>query len=437
MHQKGFLPIPPLNKLPVVLLIFTLGVALSFVYFKRLKPQTQINSFEKNQSLAFLAEVYTLVQANYWDKITDNQLVNLFVLGSEKLTGQPQILKSGSRADLFNFLAKIVSDKETEEEKKEFVTKLADVVLANLKPFGRSRLYTERQKKALSQNVKNITNVDQYEVLGVEQQASQEEIKSAYQEKKADLEAKKDTSPQAKEAYDQVEQAHKVIGDEESRQIYDVSGVEPTMDYKLIRPEIFYLHIKKFSPTTFDELKRVTEKVDDKEGLDTLILDLRDNVGGAIDGMPYFLGPFIGMDQHAYQFFHQGEKEDFKTKTGWLPSLVRYKKVVILVNEATQSSAELMAATLKKYHVGVLVGTKTKGWGTVERVFNVEKQIDHHEKYSIFLAHSLVLRDDGQPIEGNGVEPVININNPSWENQLFAYFHYQELVAAVKETLSL
>ena len=207
------------------------------------------------------------------------------------------------------------------------------------------------------------------------------------------------------------------------------------MDYKLIRPQIFWLHIKKFSPTTFDELKRVTEGVDDQSGLDTLILDLRDNVGGAIDGLPYFLGPFIGTDQYAYQFFHQGEKTDFKTRTGWLPSLVRYKKVVILVNENTQSSAEVMVATLKKYNAGVVVGTPTKGWGTVERVFPLESQIGPDEEYSVFLVHSLTLRDDGQPIQDKGVDPLININNPGWEQELLTYFNYPELVEAVKEIL--
>ena len=271
--------------------------------------------------------------------------------------------------------------------------------------------------------------------MEVEKEATQEEVETAYQKKVEELEPKKDESPEAKKEYEQAQQAYQTLSDPESRKVYDVSGVEPTMDYKLIRPKIFHLHLKKFSPTTFDELKRVTEKVNDREGLDTLIFDLRDNIGGSVDILPYFLGPFIGNDQYAYEFFHQGEKTPFKTKTGWLASLTRYKKVVILINEGAQSSAEVMTATLKKYNVGVLVGTPTKGWGTVEKVFQLDQQMDENEKHSIFLVHSLVLRDDGQPIEGNGVEPTININDADWEKQLLAYFNYQELVDVVKEIL--
>ena len=113
--------------------------------------------------------------------------------------------------------------------------------------------------------------------------------------------------------------------------------------------------------------------------------------------------------------------------------MVRYKKVIILIDENTQSTAELFASVLKKYNVGVLIGRRTKGWGTVERIFPIKQQIDPNETYSVFLVHSLTLREDGQPIEENGVEPTISIDDPDWKNQLFAYFHWQELAQVVEE----
>ena len=423
-------------KTAAIFAIFLLGSIGGYFYSQKQKSQNQATTAEKDVHLAFIAEVYKTIQENYWEKIADDQLSNLFQLGAEKLTGQPQTLKSKDQAGLKKVLAKILGQLDNEEKKKEFTAQLADIVLANLKPFGRNRLYTKKEEENLKNRVQNVNpEVDQYQVLEVEKEATQEEVETAYQKKVEELEPKKDESPEAKKEYEQAQQAYQTLSDPESRKVYDVSGVEPTMDYKLIRPKIFHLHLKKFSPTTFDELKRVTEKVNDREGLDTLIFDLRDNIGGSVDILPYFLGPFIGNDQYAYEFFHQGEKTPFKTKTGWLASLTRYKKVVILINEGAQSSAEVMTATLKKYNVGVLVGTPTKGWGTVEKVFQLDQQMDENEKHSIFLVHSLVLRDDGQPIEGNGVEPTININDADWEKQLLAYFNYQELVDVVKEIL--
>jgi len=120
-----------------------------------------------------------------------------------------------------------------------------------------------------------------------------------------------------------------------------------------------------------------------------------------------------------------------------LTSLVRYKKVVILINGNTQSSAEAMAAALKKYNVGVLLGTPTRGWGTVEKVFPLSQQQDKNNKYSIFLVHSLVLADDGQPIEGRGVTPTIDIRSADWKKQLQAYFNYPELISKLDQLVQL
>jgi C-terminal processing protease CtpA/Prc len=230
-----------------------------------------------------------------------------------------------------------------------------------------------------------------------------------------------------------VKQAYKVLQTQDSRQIYQISGAEPTIDYKLLTPQIFYMHLTKFSPTSLEEFVRVAAKVDNQGAeLNTLIFDLRDNVGGAIDSLPYFLGPFIGPNTYAYQFYHQGNYDDFKTATGWLNSLVRYKKVVILINGNTQSTAEVMTAVFKKYNVGVVVGTHTRGWGTVEKDYAMDSQIDSHEKFSLFLVNHVTLRDDNQPVEGRGVDPTIDITNKNWQKDLQDRFGDAGLVKAVE-----
>ncbi|MCL5090402.1 MAG: S41 family peptidase [Patescibacteria group bacterium] len=423
----------------LILIPSMLVIGLTGGYFAKdiikKNSQPKSESIPKDKYLAFSSEVYDLIKNNYWDKITDEQLTNLFVLGIEKLTKQPQPNPPKDKSGLLKIQEKILKEITEEQKKKEFTAQLADIVLANLQPFGRSRLYSQKEETDLKNRVENRNpEVDQYQVLNVKKDASAEEVKKSYENKVAEI--KKDNSPEAQQKLAEVNKAYQTLSDQTNRKTYDESGVEPTMEGKLINTDIFYLKINKFSPTTIEELLRLSQKFDQGETLDTLILDLRDNVGGAIDGLPYFLGPFIGNDQYAYQFFHQGEKQDFKTKIGWLPSLVRYKKVVVLINENTQSSAEVMAATLKKYNVGLLLGTTTRGWGTVEKVFEIKQQIDPQEKFSAFLVHSLTLREDNQPIEGKGVEPIINIKDTEWQAKLLRQFHYQPLVNTVKEIIN-
>lgn len=373
----------------------------------------------KNKYELFAMEIWDQVKENYWEKISDDELSNIYLLAIDKITGTTHSLKSKDRGGV----EKLVE--ETMNNAKDVAT-LGDMVLANLKPFGRSRLYAQKDQKALSNTVNNINpEVDRFADLGVDKNATDAEIKAAFEKK-----IKEATTAAQKET---VAQAYEVLKDKETRKTYEVSGVEPTIEYKLLSPSVFYTHLTKFSPTTLEEFARVTEKVDTGDALDTLIFDLRGNIGGAIDGLPYFLGPFIGPDTLGYQFYRQGEKENYFTKTGWMNSLVRYDKVVVLIDENSQSTAEVMAASLKKFNVGVMIGNTTKGWGTVERVFPMKNQIADDEKFSLFLVHRVTLRDDGQPIEGRGVDPNISIKDTNWKKQLLNKYNFPEIVKAVEE----
>jgi len=428
-------PINPAIFLVITIAALVVGGLGGYYFQQKNQPQpAAILGEESNSYLAFTGEIYDKIKANYWKKISDEDLTSLFLLAIEKLTGQPQNPKEKNRQTLLITLRDTLKQIDSEETKEEFIVQLNNLVLNNLEPFGRSHLYSQKEEQELNNMVRNITDQDHYQALGIDQKADQEKIEKTYQNLKQELSGK--DTPQAQEKLAQINQAYEVLKDDEARQLYDVSGVEPTMSYQLINDSIFHVHLKKFSPTTFDELQRVSQKVQGQPGVETLIFDLRDNIGGAIDNLPYFLGPFIGQDQYAYQFFHQDEKTDYKTRTGWLPSLVQYKKVIILINENSQSSAEVMASVLKKYNVGVLVGNTTRGWGTVERVFKLDNQISSHQIYSMFLVHSLTLREDGQPIEGLGVDPHVFISRNDWQRELYSYLPDSNIINAVADLVS-
>jgi hypothetical protein len=413
---------------------FCLGAVSDYFYFNRsqLKSSPIPQEEKKDIYLEFLSEVYDIIKQNYWESLSDAQLSLLFKAGAENLTGISYNLKSKDLEGLKKMYSEIFTH-FNDSQKKEFSIKLVNLVLTSLTPQGRSGLYTQKNEESLRKTIENINpERDLYKELGVSKEASESELKDAYIKKLSEIKSKKEPA-KAEEELKKLNYAFSVLSDKERRERYDQSGAEPTVFYKLLKPEIFYIYIKIFSPNTFDEFQKAADSLGDVKGVNTLILDLRGNVGGSIDILPYFLGPFIGQDQYAYEFLHQGERIVFKTKTGWLPSLVRYKQVVILVDRGTQSTAEVFAAVLKRYNVGVLVGEKTRGWGTVEKVFEIKQQIDPKEKYSLFLTHSLTLRDDNQPIESNGIEPMIDLNRENWENELFEYFRHPQLNLVIKD----
>lgn len=388
--------------------------------------------------LLFTQEVYFTILEEFWQPMPEHQLVDLYMRAIDQLTGQPKTLQADERnwGGLEQLMGEILEQIQTDEIRQEFIVQTNDLVLANLEPFGRSRLFSAQDEEELTATVTNQAEVDHFEVLELEPGASPEEIASAFSTKEETLSQQAAQDPEAAAQLEQARQAFEVLGQDESRERFEQQGVDPTINGRVLTPQIYYLRIGQFSPNTVEELDQVVSRSSGQPGLDTLILDLRGNIGGAIDGLPYFLGPFIGPDRYAYQFFSRDKTIDYKTKTGWLESLVPFKKVVILIDDKVQSTGEVMAAVLKKYNVGVLVGRTTQGWGTVERVWQIENQFSETDKFSMFMVHSLTLRDDGQPVEGLGVEPMVDISQAGWQRQLYSYIPDQGLIDEVAELVT-
>ncbi len=422
-----------LTKFLIFLVIFSLGLGLGSTYINK-NSQTTTKFVEKNTAKAFISEIYDKIKENYWDNTSDNQLLDLFKLSFDKNGGSISVAKFESKEKLLGSIAESTHNMN-EDQRNKFLSNVAGTVLASLNPSGRSGLYTQKNEEQLKNTVNNVDpGKDLYSDLGLSKGASSEAVTKAYQKKAEDL--KKDNSPQAQEKLKQIAYSKDVLTKQDTKLRYDSAQIEPTIFTRIARPGILYMQFKKFSPTSYDEFIKAFDAYKDDPNLTGLIFDLRGNIGGAIDATPYFLGNFIGKNQYAFDFYHKGEYLPFKTPTEKLASVSKYKQVVILVDNQTQSSAEIMTASFKKYHVGVVVGVPTKGWGTVERVFPLDNQISKTEIYSIFLVHSITIREDNQPIEGRGVEPDINIKGENWQNQLLQYYNNQSLIEAIREILN-
>ncbi|HCE31209.1 hypothetical protein A2778_00820 [Candidatus Daviesbacteria bacterium RIFCSPHIGHO2_01_FULL_40_24] len=419
------------GKLFIILAVFLIGLGLGREY---LSKNQNPNSYTQNTLNAFISEIYDKVKENYWNNISDAELLELFKLSIEKNNGNINVSKFEDKNNLLTGFSNATSGMN-DEEKNKFTALVAASVLSSLTPVGRSGLYTQALEQQLKNKVENVNpGKDLYKDLGLQKGASEAAVKQAYQNKANELSG--DKSPKSQEKLKSLSYARDTLTQKDTKEKYDQKGVEPTIFSRIEGSGILYVQFKKFSPTSLEEFKKTFEKYKDNTALTALIFDLRGNIGGAIDSSAYFLGYFLGKGQYAFDFYHKGEYIPFKTQTDKLPSAAKFKQVVVLIDQNTQSSAEMMAASFKRYHLGAVLGVPSKGWGTVERVFPLENQIRGSEKYSLFLVHSLTLRDDNQPIEGRGVEPDININDQNWPQKLFLYFNNPDLVETIKKVMS-
>ena len=121
--------------------------------------------------------------------------------------------------------------------------------------------------------------------------------------------------------------------------------------------------------STADVKKILKSQVE--EGIDSLIIDLRNNGGGslpeaiALTGLFVDKGPVVQIREASGRIFVRNDEDEGTLYDGPL---------VVLVNEGSASASEIFAAAIQDYKRGVVVGTyKTHGKGTVQQVQSLQR----------------------------------------------------------------
>lgn len=413
----------------LVLVIFFVAVGLYYSQKNKVVPVKQtVNVDEKY--VKFDLEVFDKISKIYWNKSTEEDLSNLFKLSIDKVLSSSTPTFSKDKAGTEKLLRLAFSVASTTEAKKQLAVNTAIVALYNIPPAGRNQLFSQKQEKQFRETVANVNPAkDLYADVGAKTGASVEEVKVAVD--KTVKELKNATSTEDKAKLAKAKYAGEVLTNPTSKNLYDQAKVEPTLKYKKIGTT-FYADLSQIAPTSLFELVNAIENASTTKNLDTLIVDFRGNMGGALDFLPAFFGLFIGKDQFAFDLFHQGERQPNRTTQPKYEGFDRFKEIAILTDGMTQSTAELTTATFKKFHMAKVVGKTTRGWGTVENTYPIETEIDPTEKYVLLLVNSITLREDGQPIEGRGVDPDVDISKASWQKELPKQFKSQSLIDAIK-----
>ncbi len=423
-----------IRKLLVTFFLVGISGLLVYGFVQSAGGGTDAFRAEKNSSdepTRFLLEVFASIKKNYWEAVDDVKLKELFSLATVRVASTSPLASSSTPLQFEQFLRSALATKPRAEQTLATL-QIGELVLNNLQPFGRSHIFSTAQEKDLRDTVNNINEAkDLYASLGVPKDASPEDIATKYEEQISTLE--KEGTPEATEKIKELSYIKEVLTDAKKKTRYDEKKIEPTIFLKTLSPSMAYLNLTKFSPTTLTEFVDVVAKLPTSPAPRNLIIDMRGNIGGSSDIVPYLSGFFIGHNLYAFDFFTQGTYTPFKTPTGKLPGLLGLKKIIILIDGATQSSAELFTSVLKKYNKATAIGTRSKGWGTIENTFPLTANLEG-KSYTLFLVHSITLREDGQPIEGRGVDPDIDIGDKNWTKTATDLFEDSALVRLLEQT---
>ncbi len=133
-------------------------------------------------------------------------------------------------------------------------------------------------------------------------------------------------------------------------------------------PQIGMLQINRIADSTTEEVQDALEDLFN-QGVEGVILDLRDNGGGLVDAAVEIARLFIKEGDVLHQQFNDQDEEIFSVEQ---PGAYVDIPLVVLVNNNTASSAEILAGALKAHDRAVIIGAPTYGKTTIQYIFDLQ-----------------------------------------------------------------
>lgn len=398
MHIKQ--PINIKRIVGIVAVIILIVAALAFGYVtglsqgvkttKNIIVQGVTNPQKNESSVSFdqFWEVWNILKTKYVSK---------------DATGDNQKLLFGSISGLVNSLEDPYTTFFSPEEAKSFSDEISGqfggigaeigldaqgklVVIAPLKD-------TPAQRAGLKAGDR-ITQIDTLDTTGL---SSEEAVKR--------IRGERGTKVTLMIIHDEKEGEKKV---EITRDIIQV----PTLEFKLIdttgkessQGSIAYIKLDNFyekAPSLFQQAAIKTLLL----GAKGIVLDLRNNPGGYLDGAQSIAGWFLAKNDVVVTEEFQDQSLTQKLVSQG-PSSLENKPIVVLINKGSASASEILAGALQDHKKATLVGEKSFGKGTVQEVIPLKEGM-----LKVTIAHWLT--PNGNLIDKNGIQPDITFAEPA------------------------
>ena len=187
-----------------------------------------------------------------------------------------------------------------------------------------------------------------------------------------------------------------------------------------------------FSDLTTKELRLALDEIDAAGGARGLILDLRDNPGGLLNEAIDVANVFLTDGQRivATRNRHGSERAFSAKKEGsrYVPTPDNPRPMVVLVNRQSASASEIVAAALQDHHRAVVVGERSFGKGSVQKLLYLNPE----KTAAVKLTTETYWRPSGKNIhrarnpdakesEEWGVRPDENLEVPTTEAERLRY----------------
>ena len=181
---------------------------------------------------------------------------------------------------------------------------------------------------------------------------------------------------------------------------------EPAIVYGMQENNIGYIQISKFSRPLTSQMENALKELE-VNGMEKLIIDLKNNTGGYLDSAETTASLFLKKGKLIYSLEDKNSKEDYYDQT----ETSRDYPIVVLINNNSASSAEILAAALKDSYGAVLVGQTSYGKGKVQQTYDMK------DGSMAKFTSARWLRPTGDCIDKKGIKPDFEVAQTTQTNE--------------------
>lgn len=177
--------------------------------------------------------------------------------------------------------------------------------------------------------------------------------------------------------------------------------IAPNIDYYMIdNTNIGYLYMQTFSNTLKEQVDSALNELE-SSGINSLIIDLRNNTGGYLTAATDVANIFLEKGKKIYGLNFQNEITYYSDET----NNHKNYNIVVLINENTASAAEILASALKESYGATIVGETSFGKGKVQQTMKLD------DGSMVKYTSAYWLTPSGTCIDGIGITPDYYITN--------------------------
>lgn len=174
---------------------------------------------------------------------------------------------------------------------------------------------------------------------------------------------------------------------------------------EIIEENIGYIAFTSFDEQAYNDFKNAVNTMKGQTELKGLIIDLRDNPGGLLTTATKIIDEILPTGVITYTVDKNENKEYIYSDSRTLDI-----PVVVIINENSASASEIMAAAVKDYSKGAVVGTTSFGKGLVQQLKSLR------DGTYLKVTISEYFSPNGNKINEVGVEPNYIVEIPEDEN---------------------